>query len=66
MYAFQVDADGRKRHEVAASAETFPENVDRSTAGRVWHPDYLVELRERTDSKAARFMVALCCSEVAS
>ena len=59
MYAFHTSSDGSPVHEVAASAETFPENVDQEVAGRAWDPLFLEGLQERTDGPARRFLEAL-------
>lgn len=58
MYAFTVDEQGRPLQEVASAWEmrTYPQIIDRRTAGRQWYPLWRDQLAIRADGPARDFL----------
>jgi len=58
MYTFTVDEKGRPLQEVASSWEmrTYPQIIDRSTAGREWFKPWLDDMVCREDGPARCFI----------
>ena len=61
MYAFEMDTKKRPIHEVASAWEmrTYPQIIDRSTAGRDWFKPWLDDLVLRDDGPARDFLAQL-------